>query len=63
MARHRGKFVSYSASPLGGRGESGLGFEAQRQGEDVLDGPNWQLMEEHVEVESGTKSGRRSAPR
>ena len=36
------------------QGESGLGLEEQRKAvEDFLNGGNWQLVEEYVEVESG----------
>ena len=38
---------------------SGLGLEAQRKAvEDFLNGGNWRLMKEFVEVESGKKSDR-----
>jgi DNA invertase Pin-like site-specific DNA recombinase len=41
------------------QGRSGLGLEAQRQAvSDYLNGGQWSLVKEVVEVESGKRSGR-----
>ena len=62
MVRHRGKFVSYLRVSTKRQGESGLGLEAQRASvEAFLNGGNWQLVEEHVEVESGKHDHNRPA--
>ena len=54
MTPHHGKFVSYLRVSTKRQGDSGLGIEAQRQAVTVfLNGGNWQLVEEFVEVESG----------
>jgi DNA invertase Pin-like site-specific DNA recombinase len=54
-----GKFVSYLRVSTARQGRSGLGLEAQRKAvEDFLDGGNWRLMKEFVEVESGKKADR-----
>ena len=54
-----GKFVSYLRVSTARQGRSGLGLEAQRQAvEDFLNGGNWRLMKEFVEVESGKKADR-----
>ena len=54
-----GKFVSYLRVSTGRQGKSGLGLEAQRQAVDAyLNGGEWQLVEEFVEVESGRSSER-----
>ena len=48
-----------ASSGTGRQGRSGLGLEAQRKAvEDFLDGGNWQLVKEFVEVESGKNSDR-----
>ena len=55
-----GKFVSYLRVSTGRQGKSGLGLEAQRRAVDAyLNGGDWQLVEEFVEVESGRNSERR----
>jgi DNA invertase Pin-like site-specific DNA recombinase len=54
-----GKFVSYLRVSTARQGKSGLGLEAQRQAvEDFLNGGNWHLAKEFVEVESGKKADR-----
>jgi DNA invertase Pin-like site-specific DNA recombinase len=54
-----GKFVSYLRVSTARQGRSGLGLEAQRQAvEDFLNGGNWRLVKEFVEVESGKKTDR-----
>jgi DNA invertase Pin-like site-specific DNA recombinase len=58
-AMAEGKFVSYLRVSTARQGRSGLGLEAQRQAvEDFLNGGNWRLMKEFVEVESGKKADR-----
>lgn len=55
-----GKFVSYLRVSTQRQGRSGLGLEAQRQAvADYLNGGSWQLVAEHVEVESGKDDGNR----
>jgi DNA invertase Pin-like site-specific DNA recombinase len=54
MVKHRGKFVSYLRVSTKRQGESGLGLEAQRAAVEAwLNGGDWTLVEEHVEIESG----------
>ena len=54
-----GKFVSYLRVSTDRQGKSGLGLEAQRQAVgDFLNGGDWKLLEEYVEVESGKKNDR-----
>jgi DNA invertase Pin-like site-specific DNA recombinase len=54
-----GKFVSYLRVSTARQGRSGLGIEAQRQAvEDFLNGGNWKLVKEFVEVESGKRADR-----
>ena len=49
-----GRFVSYLRVSTDRQGRSGLGIEAQRQAvEKHLNGGNWELLAEFVEVESG----------
>ena len=51
-----GKFVSYIRVSTKRQGKSGLGLEAQRKAvDDFLNGGNWSVISEHVEVESGKK--------
>ena len=55
----QGKFVSYLRVSTARQGRSGLGIEAHRQAvEDFLNGGNWRLVKEFVEVESGKKAER-----
>ena len=64
MIAHRGKFVSYLRVSTKRQGESGLGLEAQRAAvATFLNGGSWQLVEEHVEVESGKDDRNRPALR
>jgi DNA invertase Pin-like site-specific DNA recombinase len=59
MAMTTGKFVSYLRVSTDKQGHSGLGIEAQRKAvNDYLNGGNWQLLHEYVEVESGKRSDR-----
>ena len=59
---HRGKFVSYLRVSTKRQGESGLGVEAQRVAVDAfLNGGNWKLVKEFVEVESGKHDHNRPA--
>jgi DNA invertase Pin-like site-specific DNA recombinase len=54
-----GKFVSYLRVSTARQGRSGLGLEAQRKAvEDFLNGGNWSVVKEFVEVESGKKADR-----
>ena len=62
MTKHHGKFVSYLRVSTKRQGESGLGLEAQRAAvETWLNGGDWTLCEEHVEVESGKRDDNRPA--
>jgi DNA invertase Pin-like site-specific DNA recombinase len=55
----QGFFVSYLRVSTARQGRSGLGLEAQRKAvEDYLNGGNWRLVKEVVEVESGKRSDR-----
>ena len=54
-----GKFVSYLRVSTARQGRSGLGLEALRKAvSDFLNGGNWTLVREFVEVESGYKANR-----
>jgi DNA invertase Pin-like site-specific DNA recombinase len=49
-----GKFVSYLRVSTDRQGKSGLGLEAQRKAvDDFMNGGDWELVAEFVEVESG----------
>lgn len=55
----RGKFVAYYRVSTQAQGRSGLGLDAQRKAvEDYLNGGRWNLMAEHIEVESGKQNDR-----
>ena len=54
-----GRFVSYLRVSTDKQGKSGLGLEAQREAvAGHLNGGNWTLIAEHVEVESGKQDSR-----
>jgi DNA invertase Pin-like site-specific DNA recombinase len=54
-----GKWVAYYRVSTAKQGASGLGLEAQREAvAGYLNGGNWQLAAEFVEVESGNKNDR-----
>src|SRR5260370_9654949 len=54
-----GKFVSYLRVSSTQQGQSGLGLEAQRAAVDgYLNGGDWKLVQELVEVESGKRNDR-----
>ena len=55
----KGKFVSYLRVSTKRQGQSGLGLEAQRKAvENYLNGGSWELIAEHIEVESGKRDAR-----
>jgi hypothetical protein len=59
MPRHSGKWVSYLRVSTDKQGATGYGVEAQRRAVDVfLNGGNWTLAAEFVEVESGKRNDR-----
>jgi DNA invertase Pin-like site-specific DNA recombinase len=54
-----GKWISYLRVSTDRQGKSGLGIEAQRTSvADYLNGGNWKLVKEFVEVESGKRIDR-----
>src|SRR5688572_15760498 len=54
-----GKYVSYLRVSTQKQGQTGLGMEAQRTAiTNYLDGGNWKLIAEYVEVESGKNNQR-----
>ena len=56
---HRGKFVVYYRVSTDQQGKSGLGLEAQQAAvRDYLNGGSWQLVAEHVEIETGKRDDR-----
>ncbi len=55
----RGKFFSYLRVSTDRQGEHGYGIEAQRKAvTDYLNGGDWELLGEFVEVESGKRNAR-----
>jgi DNA invertase Pin-like site-specific DNA recombinase len=59
MIPSTGKFVAYYRVSTGRQGKSGLGIDAQRAAvETCLNGGDWTIVDEHVEVESGKRSDR-----
>ena len=54
-----GNFVSYLRVSTDKQGEHGYGLDAQRKAvEDFLNGGNWKLISEFVEIESGKRNDR-----
>ena len=59
MIAHRGKFFSYLRVSTDKQGERGHGIDAQRKAiTDYLNGGSWELLGEHVEIESGKNNDR-----
>ena len=59
MPKHSGKWVSYLRVSTDRQGKSGLGLEAQRAAVDnYLNGGQWTLAAEYVEVEGGKRNDR-----
>ena len=60
----QGKFISYLRVSTADQGHSGLGLEGQRAAVDsYLNGGDWNLLAEYVEVESGKKTNRKELER
>lgn len=54
-----GTFVAYYRVSTAKQGKSGLGLEAQRKSvSGYLNGGTWQLIDEYIEVETGTRNDR-----
>lgn len=52
-----GKYIAYYRVSRESQGKSGLGLEAQQQAvKHCLNGGGWELLDEHIEVESGKRS-------
>jgi DNA invertase Pin-like site-specific DNA recombinase len=59
MTAHRGSYVAYYRVSTHRQGKSGLGLEAQQQAvANYLNGGNWKIVGEFVEVESGKHADR-----
>src|SRR5699024_6858370 len=59
MMMASGRFISYLRVSTDRQGKSGLGLEAQRAAvADFLNGGDWRLVAEIVEVESGKRKDR-----
>ena len=59
MAQNTGKFVAYYRVSTSRQGRSGLGLEAQREAvKTYLNGGDWEIVDEHTEIESGKRSDR-----
>jgi DNA invertase Pin-like site-specific DNA recombinase len=57
--QHRGTFIAYYRVSTQQQGHTGLGLEAQRRAvADYLNGGNWRLAAEFVEVETGKRDNR-----
>jgi DNA invertase Pin-like site-specific DNA recombinase len=55
----QGKFVSYVRVSTARQGRSGLGLEAQQEAvRSYLNGGNWELVAEVIEIESGKRNDR-----
>ena len=55
----QGKFVLYVHVSTARQGRSGLGLEAQQEAvRSFLNGGNWQLVDEVIEIESGKRNDR-----
>ena len=60
MAEHNGKFIAYHRVSTARQGDSGLGLEAQQKAvADYLNGGDWEMLEEYIEVESGKSHKKR----
>lgn len=58
-AMSKGRFVSYLRVSTDRQGQSGLGLDAQRKAvADYLNGGDWELIAEVIEIESGGKNDR-----
>jgi DNA invertase Pin-like site-specific DNA recombinase len=57
--QHRGTFIAYYRVSTQQQGHSGLGLDAQKRAvADYLNGGNWRLAAEFVEVETGKRNDR-----